>query len=553
MQRFIGERRRGLSTAARSLILGVLALAGCGAAQVDALSSHAAPSGGILRWTDEGVQELPSMDPNLGGDANSVVVIALIFDNLVQLDLHNRPVPDGASWTVSADGRTYTFRLRPTWRFSDGHRVTADDVVFSMQRILDPAGSGGAAYSFLSHIVGSGPYNAGKSKTLPGVQAVNPSTVVFHLDRPTPYFPDELTGGWAAIYEKAAILKDGTIDNTKWDEHPVGAGPFMLKQWIHNQEIRLVPNPYYYQGVPSVKEIDVLFVADPETAVSLYDTNGADIVGTVQFPSTQLGTVRGMPGFNAGVRLETTYLTPNEKLAPFNNRHVRRAFSLTINRKAIADVILNGAVSAAAGILPPGMPGYNPYLHTLDYSPAQAQKELALAGYPNGKNFPKTVYTYPSNGPDEDRRAAALQQLWRQVLHVNVLLNKMEPGAYNNLLTARTYQLGIIPSSADYPDPQDFLSLALRSGSPGNNGNYSNPAFDRLVDRADTLVGQQAARLRLYQQAEQIAVNDAAWIPLSNARSAVLIRPGIRGILVQGIGLYGEGIAVPDWTKVRVP
>jgi len=537
----------------RGVGLALLALLVCsGWSAAPAAAQRVAALGGVLRWTDEGVQELPSMDPNLGGDANSVVVVGLIFNNLVRLDADNRAAPDGASWTVSADGRAYTFHLRPTWRFSDGHRVTADDVVFSMQRILDPAGSSGAAYSFLSHIVGAGPYNAGKSRVLAGVKAINPSTVVFHLDQATPYFPDELTGGWAAIYEKVTILKYGTIDTTKWAEHPVGAGPYMLKQWIHNQEIRLIPNPYYYQGVPSIKEIDVLFVADPQTAISLYTTSGADIVGTVHFPSSQLGKFRGTTGFHSAVRLETTYLTPNEKLAPFSNRHVRRAFSLALDRAAIAGIILNGAVNPTARILPPAMPGYNPPIATMDYNPTLAQKELALAGYPSGANFPKTVYTYPANGPDEDRRAAALQQLWRQVLRVNVLLNKMEPGAYNNLLTARTYQLGIIPSSADYPDPQDFLSLALRSGSPGNNGGYSNPAFDRLVDRADTLVGRQAERLRLYQQAEGMAIQDAAWIPLSNDRSAVLIRPGVMGMLVQGIGLYGEGITVPDWTKIGV-
>jgi ABC-type transport system substrate-binding protein len=269
-------------------------------------------------------------------------------------------------------------------------------------------------------------------------------------------------------------------------------------------------------------------------------------MGTVHFPSNRLLEAQRLPGFHEASQLFTEYLTPNEHKAPFNNVLVRRAFSYAVDRVTIARLLYN-SVLPAHGILPPDMPGYDSTLAGQTYNPTLARHLLARAGYPDGRGLPRITLNVDGGDPQGQMKAVALKEFWQQALHVNVSLNLLEHGAYNDALTARDYQLAFIAWSADYPDPQDFLSLQLQTGTANNNGGYSNPTLDRLTREADTIANDDARRYRLYDEAEKIALRDAAWIVLDWGKAEILIHPSVHGLVLNGLGLVA-----PNWADVTI-
>jgi ABC-type transport system substrate-binding protein len=496
---------------------------------------------------DEGVQDLHSVDldppaENLG--ANAIFVISLVFGGLVRLDDRLAVAPDGASsWTLSKDKRTYTFHIRPGLRFADGTPVTADDFAWSLNRAFAPQFANGNTDYYLSHIVGGPAVTNKKAKSIKGVRVINPSTLQITVDVPTAAFLDQLAFSASFVVPRHLIQKYGK----NWTEHAVGTGPFYVKQWQHNKEIDLAPNPYYWMGKPKLSMIRILFIQNPDTAYNLYRTGGLDVMGAIQFPSDKLTSAEKQSGFHQVPQLFTEYIPPNENKKPFNNVHVRRAFSFAIDRSILVNKFLGGQYVPAKGILPPGIPGYNAGLKGQTYDPKQARAELAKAGYPNGKGLPPITLSFSGGDPGQKDSAQVLQQMWKQTLGVNVQLNQLEAGAYNNALTARNFQLAFISWGADYPDPQNFLSLQLQTGVGNNNGGFSDPTFDRLTKQADTMVANNAERYRLYQQAEKIALDKAAWIVLYHGKSAILIDSHAHGLVINGGGLTAR-----NWANVSV-
>ncbi len=512
-----------------------------------ASSTHALAhaSDGILRMADEGENDLKSIDPPSpnSSDAQSNVVQNLIFGNLVRQDQNLNIQPNGAaSWETSNGGRVYTFTLRSGLKFADGTPVTSADVVYTLNRAFAPEYSSGLVDYYLGHIVGGPPVSIKKAKTVAGVTAIGPNKVRVTLDQPEAVILNQLAYSVAAIVPRRLIEKYGS----SWTDHAVGTGPFYVKQWKHGQEIDLAPNPYYWRGKPKLKGLNVEFIQSAETAYNLYHTGGVDVMGVVNFPSNHIKDVRGTPDLHAHAHLFTELLTLNENGKPFNNPLVRQAFSYAVNRDTVVK-LLNGRFLPAHSLLPPGMPGYNSSLAGQTFDVNRARQLLAKAGYPNGQGFPKVTLNIDGGDNDGQTKAVALKEFWKRVLNVDVGLNQLEHSAYIAALTARKYQIAFIQWGADYPDPQDFLSLLLQTRSGGNNGGYSNPTFDRLTRQADVLPHSSPQRYRLYQQAERIAMDDAPIVVLDWGESYILIRPSVHGLSVNGLGLVA-----PNWADVTV-
>jgi oligopeptide transport system substrate-binding protein len=488
-----------------------------------------------LNIADEGLADLPTLDPQLAGDSNSAVVTNRLFVGLVRNDLNGKAVPDLASWKVSSDGKVYTFNLLPKARFSDGSPVTAQDVIWSLSRTASPAlkAKGASGINNLGLIVGAQAYNDGKAKSIAGLKATGSRTIQIRLSQAAAYFPAQLTLDAANILEKSAYLSRKTL---------IGAGPFKLLEWKHGQSVSLLPNPYYVLGKPKLDGITVKFYANPETAYNAYLTGAVDITGAVHFPSARLTEATTRPDFHSSARLGVTYLVPNHTQAPFDNPKLRLAFSAAIDRDALAKV-LGGQVNPSDRALPPGIACYNKKLRNQTFNPDAAKKALADAGFPEGQGLPSITYTYGANGADQDRIAAALQQMWQDTLGVQVKLNAMEMGSYFKALDARNFQIAMIEWGADFPDPQNFLSLQLQTGSSNNNAMYSNAEFDKLTKQADVSSG--TGRCGLYEQAEKLALDEAAWFPLYNPKTTVLIRPSVKGLEIGPLGLNAQ-----DWSKV---
>lgn len=527
-----------------------LSLAACSSA---ASATPVPATGGVLRWSLEGVNELPALDPPLAGASQSVGVISLVFEGLVRLDGNLNVAPAGAeSWEVKDGGKTFIFHIRKDLKFANGDPVTAEDFSYSLNRAFSPDFANGNAGYYLSNIVGSTDVTEGKATSVSGVKVIDPQTLEIDLQQPSVYFLNQLTFPASFVVSKKAVEANPTY----WTDSAYGTGPFMVKEWKHNQSITLVPNPNYWLGKPQISEINMPFIQDPATALKLYQTGELDIMGTYNFPTDQISSVSSSPEFKQVNQFFVTYIGFNNAKPPFNEVKVRQAFAKAVDKATLINKVLEGAVVQADTIIPPGMPGFNESAAKIqELNVAEAKSLLADAGYPDGKDFPQVSLTINNQDPNYAKIVAALQQMWKENLGVDIQVSTEELAKFNDDLTATannptddaalTFYVSVW--GADYPDPQNFVSQQLRTDIGNNNGHYSNAEFDVLVDQAD-VEPDQTKRLPLYQQAEQIALTEVGWLPLYYGKANLLIRSTVNGLVVTPQGLFPS----VDWTKVTV-
>jgi oligopeptide transport system substrate-binding protein len=513
------------------------------------LVSVSAQSGQTLAWSLEGVTDLASLDPAKASDTQGFTVIGLLYGGLVRLDGQLRAIPDLAEgWTVSDDGLTYTFTLREGAAFSDGSPVTSEDVIWSLTHALDPATGGWTGPFYLSNIAGANAVAAGETTELSGATAVDERTVALTINQPSAFFLSQLTFGSAKIVSKAAA----EADPEGWDENPLSSGPFQLVAWNRGQDIVMQPNPNYWQSPTAISELRMPFIQDSETAFQLYRTGELDIMGSQQngVPAVHVPEVELLPDFRQSASFAVRYVGFNNAIPPFNDVNVRRAFAQAIDKATLANVVLNGTVAPTDRILPLGIPGSDLPVQGLGFNAEAAQSSLEAAGL-TPETIGSVTLTYGVEG-DNERVATVLQAMWKENLGVDVILEPLELATFSARLNETTQspengvQMYYSIWGADYPDPQNFLSQQLRTGVGNNNGHFSNEEFDSLVDQADVLTGNVGERLSLYNQAEQIAIDEVGWLPLYNPRLNVLIKPYVTGFV-----FTGQGLLIPDYTALR--
>lgn len=470
-----------------------------------------------------------TLDPIIVQDVETTPVIKDVFEGLVSWDANNSIRGQLAEkWEISPDGRTYTFHLRKGVLFHNGRPLTADDVKFSLERSCDPSLNSPTALNYLGDIVGAADKLAGKVDRIAGVVAADPLTVRITIDKPRAYFIGKLTYPCAFVVAKEAVRPGKEISSVS---EMIGTGPFKADSFEPEQQISLIANDAYYEGRPKLSRIEYLVMKDSMTRLDKFKAGEVDIAGVVRqdVPSLQKDPVLG-PEVHLLQRPAVAYLAMNPAgYAPFADVRVRRALVMAIDRKAIADQILNGINPVAEGILPPGIAGHRDHPKGLPYDPAAAAKLLAQAGYPGGKGMPTLELVIRDQTPDTRVVAEALATQITQNLGIEVKLKTME---WRSMLTARNEKkLGffILSWYADYLDPQNFLSTLLTTSGPGNKFNYSNPEVDRLCLEADTLQDANR-RIRLYQQAEDLVLQDAPWAPLYFVRDAELVSPRVSGL-----------------------
>ena len=502
--------------------------------------------GSTLTWSLEGINDLNSLDPTKATDAPVNTVLGLIYGGLVRLDGDLHVAPDLAeSWTVSDDGLKYTFKLRADAKFSDGSPITGDDVQWSLARALAPEASGGGLFR-LGNIAGAADLNSGKTKELTGVKVVDAQTVEITVNQPSAFFLDQLTYVVTKILSKKAADAD-----PNWADKPVSSGAFTIQEWHHNQDIVLVPNTNYWQAPTKITTLTLPFIQDSETAFQLYRTGGLDIMGSQQngVPAAHVKEVASDPDFRQTASFAVRYVAFNNKLAPFDNVNVRRAFALAVDKQTLADKVLDGTVAPTDRILPAGFPGSELPIKGLGFDAEAAKAALADAGV-NPADL-KIKLTYGVEG-DNERVVTVLQSFWKENLGIDVTLEPLELSTFSARLneTFETPETGLQAYysiwGADYPDPQNFISQQLRTDVSNNNGHYSNAEFDKLVDQADVLTGDIKERLDLYNKAEQLAVDEVGWLPLYTPTLNVLVKPYVKGIIFNG-----QGLIIPDYSALE--
>ncbi len=488
----------------------------------------AATGKGTLQLADVGPITL---DPASAAEASSISYIFQIFSGLVRLDGNLNLVPDIAqSWDKSSDGKTFTFHLRQDVKFHDGTAVKSADFKYSWERALNPATQSITAGTYLNDIVGSSDVLTGKATTLSGVKAVDDYTLQVTIDAPKAYFLDKMAFPTAYVVEKANVQS-----GSQWWQKPVGTGPFQLKQWQQDQLLVLQRNNNFYGDRARVNEVD--FQLNSGDPVQLYQQGNIDVsdvfsayIGLVTDPSNPISKE-----LNTFPQLSFSYVGFNTSTPPFDDANVRQAFCYAADKQKTINLALNDIVTTAYGILPPGMPGYNSNLQGLNFDPNKAKQLIAASKYRDVSKFPPIVLTTSGYGGNISGVLGGLISDWKNNLGVTVTVRQLEPSVFSYSLSQEKNQLFDDGWIADYPDPQDFLDVLFHTGSSYNTGGYSNPQVDAILDQA-AIEQDQSARLKMYQNAEQIIVQDAAVIPLSFEKSYQLVKPNIKGYFLSPLG-----------------
>jgi len=457
----------------------------------------------------------------------------LVFSGLVSFDPSLNLIPDIAeTWEVSSDSTIYTFHLRANAKFHNGRAVTAQDFIYSWERAANPELASDTALTYLGDIVGVTEMTAGQTDHISGLQAIDDRTLQVTIDAPKPYFLLKLTYPTAFVVDKENVER-----GEEWFRHPNGTGPYRLTEWKSFESKIYEANPDFYLGVPSLRYVVVqLYAGDSER---LYETGDVDITGVSLYnieryldPAEPLHKE-----LVQGVDLCTGYVVFDVTQPPFDDVNVRKAFSMAFDRQKYIDVVTHGQTLPAVGPYPPGLPGFNYDLEGLPYDPEQASELLRQSKYGGAEGLPHIVYTDAGIGSSVSPDVAAMAEMWEQNLGVTITVENLEYNFFlDQIFSGNHGQLFGGGWCADYPDPENFADVLFHTGSQQNNGGYSNAELDALLEEAR--VEQDVhKRIALYQQAEQMIVNDAPVLFTTHSLSYQLVKPYVKGYIFTPIDI----------------
>jgi ABC-type oligopeptide transport system substrate-binding subunit/class 3 adenylate cyclase len=472
------------------------------------------------------MSESPTLDPGLASDMPSSTVTEQLFSGLVELSPELSVVPDVArSWQVLDGGRKYVFRLRDDVRWSDGAPMTAGDFEYAWKRVLDPA-IGSPNASLLYDIQGARAYHQGDAPDPDqvGVRALDEFTLAVGLEEPTGYFPHLLT--CHATYPVPRHVVEAHRE--AWTEvgNIATNGPFRLAAWERGESMVLERNPAYHgRFTGNLLQVELSSPSQqPARILQMYEDNRLEAFHFGRIPQADWYRARQRYAGEhvSGPSLMTWYIGFHVNRPPFDDRRVRRAFILATDRETLADVARRGYVSpATAGFVPPGMPGHSPGIG-LPYDPEGARHLLAEAGYPGGRGFP-VLESLASHWPWVVLTVEYLQAQWRENLGVEITWKQMELGRLLDRLSRESPHLWLMGWIADYPDPDNFLRVSTWRFNTG----WQSEAYDGLVEGARRAL-DQGKRMRMYQQADRILVEEAPILPLFYSRLHLLVKPWVK-------------------------
>ncbi|MGP8202253.1 MAG: peptide ABC transporter substrate-binding protein [Limisphaerales bacterium] len=458
-----------------------------------------------------------TLDPALVTSLEGLRVVAGVFEGLARNDpVTAAPVPGLArSWEISPDGRVYTFHLRDNLFWGTGEPITAEDVVYSWRRVLDPQTASEYAGQ-LFYVKNGEDYNSGKIKdpSQVGVRALDARTVQVELNQPTAFFLDLCAFQTLSVVPRQVIGKYGE-DWMRARPLP-SSGPYVLEFWRLNDKIRLRKNPFYWDAANTKSGIaDYLCLSAPNTALNLYETGQADIIWDRDFlPNELIDVLSQRPDFHSFHYLGTYFIRCNTTRPPFNDPRVRKALALTIDKRRLVDKFLRGGQPVANHLVPDGTAHYEP-VSGLGYDAVLARRLLAEAGYPGGKGFPAFAYLFAAvgGGGVNQKIGVELQQMWEEQLGIHAGLQQMEKSVYIAAQNRLDYDLTGGDWVGDYDDPNTFLDL-FRSDNGNNRTGWKNARYDALMREANRQT-DLARRAALLQQAERsLVIDEMPVIPL---------------------------------------
>ena len=494
---------------------------------------------------------IASLDPAFAKNQSVMWPVHQLFNTLVEVDDSLRVAASVArSWDISSDRLTYTFYLRTDVNFHDhpvfpggrGRRMTAADVVFSLQRIIDPATASPGAWIFNGKVDPRVPF-----------EAVDDSTFRLRLLRPYSPILGILSMQYCSVVAPEAVRKYGA----SFRQHPVGTGPFQLLTWEEGQSLVMRRNPTYFEKdesgspLPKLSGIQVSFYDSKATEFLLFRQQKLDFINDIEssFKDEVLnkrGQLRAEwkgkillqlnPYLNVeylGILVDTT--NPLLNNSPLRMRRIRQAINYGFDRRKMILYLRNSIGTAAeSGFIPAGLPSFDSArVHGYRYDPARSRQLLQEAGFPGGRGMPVIkLLTIPVYADMGDFIAKQLQETGMPVQVETVQKSLLLQ------LTANS-QAAFFRGSwiADYPDAENYLSVFYsKNPAPPNYTRYKNPEFDRLFESALAAM-EDSVRFRLYQKADQVMINDAPVVPLWYDQVIRLVQPGVEGFQPNALNL----------------
>ena len=464
----------------------------------------------------------PTLDPGLADDTTSSFFVNQLFSGLIELALDMTVVPNVArSWDVLEEGRKYQFHLRDDVLWSDGQPVTAMDFEFAWKRALDPA-TRSLASKYLSDIRGAMEFSRSEAQAdKVGVQAIDDHTLIVELEGPTGYFLQLLQV--AAFFPVPQHVVE--VHEKDWadPENIVTNGPFRVESWDSDRAILARNKAYHGRFEGNVREVEIIFVeAEEGRLYKLYEEDQIDV--QFLFPLSPEEQDRSRQTYASeyltAPALAVGYLVFDVSRPPFDDERVRKAFAHAVDRKTLSKITMHGFSSPATGsLVPPGLPGFMADIAP-PFDPTASKHLLEDAGFSQDNDFPEIECLYPAGYPAEPV-AEQLESQWREHLGVGVKWTPMEWTSYLERLQQKLPNVWLMGWSADYPDPDSFLRLAASYIDQVWNNDYND-----LVERARRAV-DHPDRMQLYEQAQQLLIDDVPLLPLHYFRNHLLLKPWI--------------------------
>lgn len=573
------NRKRLLALALVGVMsLGML-LSGCGGTSAQSPSPSPSASAPAESTPAEGfdmavciASEPQTIDPALNSAVDGAIMTQHMFEGLMKWSDSGNPVNDKGNMNYAAlaagqaesyektdngDGTvTYTFKIRSDAKWSDGQPVTANDFVYSWQRLANPLTAADYCY-MIDMVQGYAAVNAGEADpTTLGVSAPDESTFVVNLTYDCPYFL-EICAFPAAFPVRQDIIEAygdtwTTDDNSS---HYISNGPWKLAEWVHDSYIKMVPNEYHYDAANlGPNSLTFQLMEDQNSMLAAY--RSGDLQFIEDMPVDEIAGLLASGELNIVDYIGTYYVCYQTQAAPFDNALVRQAFTLAIDSKYIVEQVTQTGQVPATGFVPAGIYDADPDgddFRTVggDYWDApvddatyqanceKARQLLAEAGYPNGEGFPTVTYLY--NTSDAHKAVGeALQQMWQEELGVTVQLQNQEWNAFLETRKKGEYQIARNGWIADYNDPCSFLDMWYTGGG-NNDAQYSNPEYDAMIDAAKA-TSDPAERMSYFHKAEDIIIGqDWALGPIYFYTQKYMMADDISGAFYTPLGYFIYG------------
>ncbi len=477
-----------------------------------------------------------TLDPAMIVDITGGTLAAKLFNGLVRLDNHLNVIPDIAyDWEIQNSGSQYIFRLSRGVYFTNNREVKASDFKYSFKRVLDPAMMSPNTWVF-EKIRGAKDFMNGKDEDISGIQVIDDYTLSIELDHPYAPFLNLMTMTAAAVVPREEVERYGTAFGT----HPAGTGPFLLKEWNHQNRIILDKNEHYFGNGPKIDGMVYRIIPEDLTAVTEFELGNLDVITIPSYEYARYRDSKKWRSHISSIRgLNTYYLGFNCSKPPFDNQRMRRAVGYAIDRTKILRTFYENRGRLARGPIPDELRNWDPPAE-LPYDPERASRIIKEEGMRG-----RIVDFYISSDQEVIDMAEIIQSYLKES-GLNVRIKQLEWSAYKEALNNGEADIFWLSWWADYADPENFLYPLFHSSNHGASGNrtrYENNTVDRLIEEGQR-EESRSAQNRSYMLAEEIITQEAPWVSFWHKTDFTVRQPYIKNNKIYPVYSMDKGVDI---------